>query len=249
MKTYYRGDGEPEITIVGSVHGDEPAGRKAIERILDQDLEFKKPVQFIVANEKALEEDVRFLDVDLNRAFPGDTESEKHEDRLAARLLSKIGETKVLDLHTTRSYPKPFATVKDPEGEKEYLEAANIDKAVHFPNDSGVMTEFVEGIVVETGLQKSDKAVKNAVGIIENFLAYYGVVDSGYETGSPVIYRYYETVEGDWNFRAENFEKVSKGEVYASREDEELVAEEDFYPALMSTKGYDGRLGFKTEKV
>jgi hypothetical protein len=56
-------------------------------------------------------------------------------------------------------------------------------------------------------------------------------------------------VEGDWRFKAENFELVEKGEVYAVKEGEKLEAEEDFYPVLMSTNGYNGQLGYKAEKI
>ena len=32
MKVTEKGNGEPELVIVGSLHGDEPAGKKAIEK-------------------------------------------------------------------------------------------------------------------------------------------------------------------------------------------------------------------------
>ena len=50
-----RGTGEAEFTIVGSVHGDEPAGKKAIKKVLEKDYDYKKAVKFIIANEEALE--------------------------------------------------------------------------------------------------------------------------------------------------------------------------------------------------
>jgi succinylglutamate desuccinylase len=48
---------------------------------------------------------------------------------------------------------------------------------------------------------------------------------------------------------ARNFEKVAKGEVYASRGDKELVAEKGFYPVLMSTNGYEDILGHKASRL
>ncbi|WP_414837980.1 succinylglutamate desuccinylase/aspartoacylase family protein [Candidatus Nanosalina sp. VS9-1] len=250
MKIYKRGEGEPEITVVGSVHGDEPAGRDAIENFLDENHEFLRPVQFIIANEEALEKDVRFLDTDLNRVFPGDSESESHEERLASEIMSAIEGTKVLDLHTTRSYPQPFATFTDlNDTTRHMLAGSGVKNAVHFPEQSGTLHEQVDGIVVETGHQGTPQARRNAEGVIKNFLAAQDVLDIDFEESDPVIFRYYETVEGDWQFLADNFKKVEKGEVFAERDGEKLEASESFYPVLMSTDGYEGMLGFKARKL
>lgn len=251
MKVYQRGEGNPEFTVTGSIHGDEPVGKKAIEKILGKELEFLRPVQFIVANEEALELDKRFVEVDLNRSFPGFKESEIKEERLAAQLLDQIGDSKVLDIHSTHSSDRPFATTKSFENPMmEMLKASGAENAVKFAEDSGTLTDYVEGIVVESGLQQSDQAVENAVNVIENFLAYFGVIDAEFEASDPEKFVQQEKVEGDWEFLAENFQKVEKGKVYArNKDDEELIAEKDFYPVLMSTEGYEGMLGHKAQKL
>jgi predicted deacylase len=251
MKVYKRGEGEPEYTISGSLHGDEPAGKKAIEKFIDEDHEFRKPVQFIIGNEEALEEDVRFLETDLNRAFPGDPESDKHEERLAAKINEMVQGTKLLDLHTTRSYPLPFSTFSDlKDTTRDLLRSAGVKNAALFPEDGGTLHEQVDGIIVETGFQGTDQAAMNALGVLKNFLAAQGVIEGEYRKSDPNIFRHKETVEGDWKFLAENFKPVRKGEAYAKNDDgEKLRAEEDFYPVLMSTDGYDGMLGFRAEKL
>lgn len=250
MKVETRGTGATEFTVVGSIHGDEPAGEEAIEKILEKDFNYNKAVKFIVANEEALEQDERFLDADLNRSFPGGIDSDQREERLAAELLNEVGDTKVLDIHTTHSFDRPFANTKSFEGsEMEMVKASGSDYAVKFEEAEGTLTDFAEGIVVESGAQQSDQAVENAVNVIENFLAYFGVIDSEFEASEPELFVHEEKVEGDWEFLKENFQKVEKGEVYARRDNEELIAEEDFYPVLMSTNGYDGILGHKASKV
>ncbi|MFB6159174.1 MAG: succinylglutamate desuccinylase/aspartoacylase family protein, partial [Candidatus Nanohalobium sp.] len=103
MKTTVRGSGEPEIVVVGSVHGDEPAGKNAVEKVLEEESEFRRPVKFIIANEKALEEGERFIDRDLNSSFPGDPDSSRYEDRLAAEITEEVKGKTVIDLHSTRS--------------------------------------------------------------------------------------------------------------------------------------------------
>jgi predicted deacylase len=250
MEVTQLGEGEAEYVIVGSVHGDEPCGKKAIKRFSESEYELNEPVKFIVANEEALEQNERFLDTDLNRSFPGDSESENHEERLAAEIMKEIEGKKVIDIHTTRSYPEPFATFTDlNQTTLQLLESSGVENAVLFPEESGTLHEQTDGIVVETGYQGTQQAVENAYDLIVNFLASEGVIDAEFQRSDPDIYQYYETVEGDWEFVAENFRKVKKGEIFGKREQETREAEEDFYPVLMSTEGYEGKLGFKARKV
>lgn len=244
------GQGEAEYVIVGSVHGDEPCGKKAINRFIESGYELKKPVKFIVANEEALEQNVRFLDTDLNRSFPGDSKSDNHEERLAAEIMKEIEGKKVLDIHTTRSYPEPFATFTElNDVTKQLLKSSGVENAVIFPEESGTLHEQTDGIVIEAGYQGTDEAVENAYDLIVNFLASESVIEEDFQRSDPDIYQYYETVDGDWTFTAENFVKVVKGETFGERENEKLEAEEDFYPVLMSTDGYEGKLGFKARKI
>lgn len=250
MKIQKLGVGEPEYVIVGSVHGDEPCGKKAIERFLENDYDLKEPVKFIIANEEALEQGERFLDTDLNRSFPGNSESQSHEERLAAEIMTEIKGKKVLDIHTTRSYPEPFATFSNlNRTTRRMIRSTGVENAVLFPQESGTLNEQGNGIVIEAGYQGTEEAVDNAYEVLVNFLASEGVIDAEFERSDPGIYEYYDTVEGDWEFTAENFHQVKKGEVFARRGDKELVAEEDFYPVLMSTEGYEAMLGFKAKKI
>ena len=250
MRVEKRGDGDPEFTVIGSLHGDEPAGKNAIETVLGEGLEFERPVQFIVANEKALEKDVRFTECDPNRSFPGDSESKCYEERLAAEIMEQIEGTKVLDLHTTHSYPQPFATFSNlNDTTRGLLRSTGVKEAVYFPDGIGALNEQANAVVVETGYQKTEQAEANAVGVIRNFLADQGVIDGEFERSDPSIFKRFDTVEGDWEFTAENFKKVRAGESFAERDGEKLVAKEDFYPVLMSTEGYNGQLGFKAKKI
>jgi len=103
--------------------------------------------------------------------------------------------------------------------------------------------------VLEAGFQGSNRAVENAERAIKNFLAYFGAICGDFELSDPDVYEYYETVDGDWTFLAENFKQVEKGEVYADKDGEKLEASESFYPVLMSTNGYDGILGYKARRL
>jgi len=68
------GPGEPEVAVVGGVHGDEPSGVHAVRTLRQADLDLQRGVMFVIANPAAVEAGQRFLDSDLNRMFPGDSE-------------------------------------------------------------------------------------------------------------------------------------------------------------------------------
>lgn len=249
MKVVRKGEGEPEFTVMGSIHGDEPAGKKAIEEFLAEDREFRKPVQFVVGNEKALEEGERFLESDLNRSFPGNPDSEYYEERLAAEIMDVVKDTKLLDIHTTHSYPLPFATCSSLKEEIiDMIESTGVKNAAYFPADEGNITEHTKGIVVEAGFQGTQQAVENAKGVIKNFLVLQRVIDGKARRSSPQLYEVMDRIEGDWEFTAENFKKIDKGQIYALKGDSELKATESFYPVLMSTNGYNGTLGYRAQR-
>ena len=109
MRVEQLGEGEPEIAIVGGIHGDEPCGVRAIERILDDRPAITRPVKLVVANEEALERDVRYIDADLNRTFDAEAPPDAHERQLADELSAEIRGTTTLSIHSTQSYREPFA--------------------------------------------------------------------------------------------------------------------------------------------
>lgn len=234
---------------MGSIHGDEPAGKKAIEEFLAEEREFRKPVQFVIGNEKALNEGERFLESDLNRSFPGNPDSEYYEERLAAEIMEVVKDTKLLDIHTTHSYPLPFATCSSLSDEIiDMIESTGVKNAAYFPEEDGNITDHTKGIVVEAGFQRTHQAVENAKGVIKNFLILQGAIEGKARRSSPQLFEVTDRIEGDWKFVAENFKKVDKGRIYAVKGDSELEATETFYPVLMSTSGYNGTLGYQAQR-
>lgn len=250
---------DPDVAVVAGIHGDEPCGPDAVEALLDDPPTFQRPVKFIVANEEALERGVRYLDDDLNRAFPGDAESESHERRLAQRLLAELDGCTTLSLHSTQSYAHPFALVDTIDPETAAICArlpvdAIVETAVYA---GGRLIDYPGVIEVECGLQWSDSAAENARDIVRSFLAATGVLpaDAGVEgtDGDTPVFRLTGRVSKppatEYDVFVENFERVEPGVPFASAGDEEHVAEEPFYPILMSASGYEDVFGYAGERV
>ncbi|MEK6482543.1 succinylglutamate desuccinylase/aspartoacylase family protein [Catalinimonas sp. 4WD22] len=124
----------PTLIFTGGIHGNEPAGIFALDKVLkeikEQHIQHKGNIYAISGNLWALERGVRYHREDLNRLWT----SEKMEDLLTSRLeikhediaqqkeiyrvIREILDTEegpfyFIDLHTTSSQTTPFLTVND----------------------------------------------------------------------------------------------------------------------------------------
>lgn len=253
MRTHVLGDGDPEIAVVAGVHGDEPCGPAAVERLLADPPDLVRPVKVVVANEAAVERGVRFLDTDLNRAFPGDPEADAHESRLAARLADELAGCVVLDLHSTVSTSEPFALVTEVTDRTSSLaRATGVDNVVDISHVGGGLTDVAPGVAVECGRKGTAAAVETAHRVVESFLSGVGAVagDADPPRREPTLYRVNGVEPGvGYEFVGENFRRVEAGETFARRGDEGKRAADAFYPVLMSTDGYDDLVGFRARRV
>ena len=263
MDVYELGEGEPEVAVVGAIHGDEPCGARALRRLLAADPDVERPVRLIVANEPALDAGIRYLDVDLNRVFPGDSASDQHEERLAADLLAAVEGCTTLAIHSTQSYPEPFAVI-------DSMDEVARATAPHLPVDAVIQTDaFTEGrliehphtIEVEAGLQGSESAADNAYWLTRAFLAATGalpapgaedVVDAGGREDVAVFRlrdRIPKPAAEEYEVFARNFERVEAGDRFAAADGEPLRAAEPFYPVLLSPYGYRDQFGYVADRV
>ncbi|WP_424018468.1 succinylglutamate desuccinylase [Halorientalis pallida] len=258
MRVETVGDGPAEIAVIGGIHGDEPCGVHAVETLLSADVEFRRPVKFVIANEKAQQRDVRYVDEDLNRAFPGDPDGDTHESRLAHELSMEVADCQILALHSTQSYEGLFALVDEVgEYERRICPRLSVDAVVE-------TCEFTEGrlfevtrrlIEVECGFQGSDTATENAVQVTREFLAAVGALpdDEAPRRDELPVYRLTHSVPKDsaeaYDVFATNFRQVRAGQPYAAADGQEYVAERDFYPVLMSPYGYEDVFGYAADHV
>lgn len=260
MRIHRFGDGEPEVAVVGGIHGDEPCGVRAVERLLAQSPSFTRPVVFVVTNEPALERSVRFVDEDLNRAFPGDPDGQTLESRLAAQLETEVGDCLTLSMHSTQSYGRPFGIVDGLDDFARdvapWLSLSALVESGRF--DRGRIFEAVpETIEVECGFQGSDDAADNATRIAGQFLIALDAVDpDSIDVPAPErrplpVYRLSDRLDKETGHRYEvhapNFEEVAAGESYASVDGEPQRAADPFYPVLLSANGYRDQFGYTAE--
>ncbi len=125
----------PTLIIVGGIHGNEPAGVLAANRVRlrlqERKADLRGEVVLLRGNTRALERRVRYIDADLNRQWTTENvriaELEKRGTTEVSELLEQgellavvreavsraRGEIYFVDLHTTSAHGQPFATVGD----------------------------------------------------------------------------------------------------------------------------------------
>ena len=253
MRIEQLGDGTPEVAVVAGIHGDEPCGVRAVERLLEDPPAVSRPVMLVIANEEALAQGTRYVEEDLNRAFPGDPDGETHEQRLATELTDAIAGCTTLALHSTQSYEEPFAIVRDAAGVPgELASYLSVDAVVEVgPFDDGRLFESVTDLVeIECGYQGSEQAAENASRIVREFLAATDALaaEPRPERRDHPVFRLDDVVPKGAADRYEvfvaNFERVEAGDTFAVADDQEYVADEPFYPVLLSANGYEDVFGY-----
>lgn len=185
----YSSDKEgPLLVITASVHGNEPSGVIALEKIFDE-LESSKPeiegtILGILGNQKAFDKEQRYIDEDLNRTWTKENiqkaakdTSEKKEMHEIIDLLKDFPEEDYttryfLDCHTTSSASLPYISVQKVD--------RNDDWAHHFPTyivrgfsdivsgtiDHYFTREGFTGFVFEAGKNYTETSIENQEGII-----------------------------------------------------------------------------------
>ncbi|WP_435176950.1 succinylglutamate desuccinylase [Halorussus sp. AFM4] len=250
------GSGDPDSAVVGSVHGDEPTGVRAIHRVLEPPPTFDRPVKFVVANPPAAVAHRRYLDVDMNRVFPGDADADERERRLAAQLVAETDDCTVLSIHTTRATSDPVAFVTSEHRRTlEVVSQLPLDYVVNERPTVDSAFSSTGAVSVEVGKPERDDAIAKAEEIIRAFLRVVGAVDEpSPPTSSPAYFTTDDTIEkpgshDSYELLVENFERVEAGTAYAKADGETLVADESFVPILVSETGYDDIFGYRGHRT
>jgi len=247
-------DDRRPIAVVAALHGDEPCGAYAIADLLATDPTFHRRVKLVVANERAMEAGERYVDDDLNRAFPGAPHSRSHERRLAARLREELADAEVLTFHSTDAEPTPFALCQNPsETTDDVVRATGLEHVVDISYVDGGLEAVVDGVAVECGPMRTRAAAETARDVLERFLTARGALPGSVDPVDPDVYRVDGVVDrGDLAFTGRNFQRVDAGDAFAAEttgDEREITAPEAFTPVLMATEGYDDMLGFRATHV
>ncbi|PQV49579.1 succinylglutamate desuccinylase [Jejuia pallidilutea] len=191
----------PTVVFFGGIHGNEKAGVTALKQLqstIDTAV-VKGNVYGVLGNLKALEEDQRYIDEDLNRLWTKAkielTLAKKTHNTEETQLLELLtvlhnilkenkGPFYFIDLHTTSSKTLPFITINDALinrrfsklfpvpivlGIEEYLEGALLS----YINTLGYVS-----IGFESGQHTDYSSVENNIAFIHLALVFSGILDN-----------------------------------------------------------------------
>lgn len=182
----------PTLIVVGSVHGNEPAGVEALleisEKLTEISQRFRGRVYLLAGNTRALPRRVRFIDRDLNRSWTknnlgvvGSQRSRKVSEcrelteidqLLDSILITARAEVFVLDLHSTSAGGVPFATVGDTLRNRMFAQKFPVRILLGIEEQlDGTMLEYLNnaGAVTlgfEGGRHDSSETVENHISLV-----------------------------------------------------------------------------------
>jgi succinylglutamate desuccinylase len=176
----------PSLLISGAVHGNEPSGVKALQRVFstlkNNQISIKGQLIGVIGNLQALLQGVRSLDHDLNRICTPETaerirngeDLELSEEKEFKELINIISDAEAtqgysellfMDLHTTSSPTHPYISVNKNEDSFQFAEqfplpvVRGIEKFIPGHFDHFLTLSGKIGFTVESGQHESPLSV------------------------------------------------------------------------------------------
>lgn len=231
MKKIIKGKEKPVIGIVSCLHGNETLGKEVIELLLNINLTYH--IVYIIANEEAIIKNKRYIDMDLNRCFPGNING-NHEEKLAAEILKELSECDyVIDIHSTTAETEEMIIITRSHEITDYI---NVNKIVLMEPDIAKGKSLIDNVKCGFSLEFNHKTKPEKVrDIIINFINSISL-DKKIKFKHE-FYSCYEILKEDEindDFKLENF-------ILAK------VNGEEFYPIMYGETDYKGIICLKAK--
>ena len=192
----------PTLIVIGGLHGNEPSGNAAMQRVAESLERARTPmrgdVTMVAGNLGALVRGVRFVDHDLNRgwsrerlaalraAAPETLDAEDREqlalaEALEAALGAARGPAFLLDLHATSAAGIPFALCRDSPEARRFAGAFPLTVVLGLIEAlsgtlAGYLGDRCTAVVVEGGQNSAPATIRNHEAVLWLALAAAGIV-------------------------------------------------------------------------
>ena len=226
-----------KILILCATHGDEKIGNEIIKRINPK---FFGLFDFLIANPKALAKNRRFIDFDLNRAYPGQKKSKLYEKRRAFEILKIAKKYKyIIDIHEAKCGTEDFIIIPRKKISKKFpLNLIDLQKVLLWPDPKGPLSQILpNSIELEFGMKKRnrEKAVKRGSDVVEYFLI--NINSKKIKENQKKFYFVYGKIPAT--------EKIENLEDFKMKK----IKGESFYPLLVNQYLKNGILCYKMKKI
>lgn len=205
------GEMEPPFFICTLLHGDEPTGFLAIQRLLNHYTQQEKPlprsIWLFLGNVAAARENVRHFpgQPDFNRIWKG---GNLPEHRLVDQLLEILKSNKLfagVDIHNTSGKNPHYACVNKLDGPFISLGKLFSPMIVYFTRPEEVISralaEFCPAITVESGLADDPTGVAHVLDFLEQCLALDSIPSNSNNPTQPRVYHSIARIEVPDNSR------------------------------------------------
>ena len=178
----------PLLFVTAGVHGNEPSGVRALQRVFAE-LEKTKPeisgtIVGVIGNKKALELEKRFIEEDLNRTWQEESikagKKDTHEQKEMHEIIEVLEQypeadfTKryFLDCHTTSSDSLPYISVQDVNDNNSWAHrfptyiVKGFSDIVYGAIDHYLSRTGLTGFTFEAGQHTNKTSVENHEGLI-----------------------------------------------------------------------------------
>ncbi|MFA6593669.1 MAG: succinylglutamate desuccinylase/aspartoacylase family protein [Candidatus Buchananbacteria bacterium] len=246
-----------KILLVVATHGDETIGIEAIKILANYNLE--KYFDILIANPRAWKSNKRFIDIDLNRCYPGNKKSRLYEQKIAAENLACAMNYKyIIDIHEAKAGIDDFIIEpRENISTKFPLDFLNLKKVLLWPETnyfnsrrnllgekpSGPLSSILANAVeLEFGVNNRNrkKAAAKAAKIIQNFICnIYNLKGVRITPDKKIYYVYGQLLVDDVG--AKNVDFIDFKKI--------TLTEESFYPLLTGQYLKDGIICYKMKKV
>lgn len=234
---------QKELLFLTAVHGDETIGVETLQRA-----EKEMPMtnsDWLIANERAWEKKVRFVDRDLNRSAPGKKNAKEYEYRRAYGLTAIMKNYRyVLDIHGAKARSGIFTIVANPALQNLLLAGAlPVERVVIWASkrslEFGPLTQRAAcGVEIECGPQDSETVKAELYAIVKTVIQN-GIVCDERSLEEKEYFQVYGKI---------NSNEISLKAAGRLRDFEESVLnKERFYPILAGQ--YDDIACYKMRRV
>ncbi|MFC1618127.1 succinylglutamate desuccinylase/aspartoacylase family protein [Patescibacteria group bacterium] len=159
--------------LIAATHGDEKIGLEVIQTLRQQG--YGKFFDWLIANPAALNKNQRFIDADLNRAYPGNKNASERENRLAVRNMAIARRYQyVIDIHEASEGYEDFIIIPRPKISTAFpLGRIDLEKILLWPDPPGPLGSVLpQAIELEFGMNNCHRRSKEkrALDIVKKFL-------------------------------------------------------------------------------
>lgn len=231
-----------KIAVVCCLHGTEPYGLEVVKKL-------PVSIYFFVGNKKALKQNKRFIETDLNRCFPGNNFG-NHEEKIASKLYKKLKDFDyVIDLHSSSNVCSVFGIITNPKNEKiELAKKLGLKRLIIMKESiaSGkALIDFVKcGISIEVGPHNRLQNIEEVLDLISN------LIENKNYSNDIIIYKVFKVIKKEkYNILINNFEEINENQIIAEDLTGKQLSTEKFIAILVDEEAYKDILCLAAKEV